>query len=99
VTQILVPRDLLSGIDGASARHKRILVTGWILGYRDRDPLPGLRRARDVWPADRLNSSRGGLTALTILLELEALGICSNVSVRDEEFFTVEVSAKETTAA
>lgn len=97
--QVLVPRDLLTEIEGASARHKRLLVTGWVLGYEQRDPLPALHRASEWWATARLERAGRSLSVLSVLLELETLGICSNVGVKDAEFFTVDVAGEKETAA
>ncbi len=83
-----VPKDLLDVIAAGHESSQRLLVTAWVLTEGPQDDERALRRAVELWPPDALKR-RGRPTVLSILLELEGLGVVS--AVRESgEFFEVE---------
>lgn len=70
---ILVPKDLIAGL--SMPQHERLLVTAWVLSWPRMSTRETFYEARSLWPGNRLRSP-GRLSVLSILLELEALGVC-----------------------
>ncbi len=90
-----MPRDLLVELERAPERSQRLLVTAWVLTGGKHDDVRALRRAAELWPPDALKR-QGRPTVLSILLELEGLGVVSDVTERGEFF---EVLVRERRAA
>lgn len=92
---MIVPRSLLRELDGSTTRRAappsclRVLVTVWVLaGDRSltRAEFRELgHRARALWPEQTLRRS-GRISVLSVLLELEALGVVSGVEPSEDGF-------------
>jgi hypothetical protein len=82
---MLVPKWLLDPIAGAPERSRRLLVTGWVLSSGPGDDERALREAARLWPPDPLKRP-GRCTVLSILLELEQLGVVSDVREAGGDF-------------
>ena len=82
---VTLPRSLLSDLPGAPASCLRLWVTAWVLAGDRRFGRSELAACREVfvaaaklWPRDRLNRP-GRLTVVSILLELEAMGVVTAI--------------------
>jgi hypothetical protein len=77
VLTLYVPCDLLDGL--SSVRHKRLVVAAWLRSGGDTDDDRALRWAGSQWAPERLGRP-GRVSVLSILLELEAMGLCRVVA-------------------
>ncbi len=87
-----IPRALLSDLPGAPASCLRLWVTAWVLAGDRRFGRSDLgaclelfRSAAKLWPSDRLQRA-GRLTVVSILLELEALGVVTGIEPSGDGF-------------
>lgn len=87
-----IPKDLLSDLPGAPASCLRLWVTAWVLAGDRRFGRSELAACREVfvaaaklWSSDRLQRS-GRLTVVSILLELEAMGVVTCVEPSGDGF-------------
>jgi hypothetical protein len=83
----LTPHSLIQNL---SPLHARWITLGWLLFNGDEDDLEPLRVAYKLWPRNLLNKT-GEASLLSILLELEELGICEVLGKRADE---IEVELK-----
>lgn len=96
MTWVWVPKDLLDDLARAPERSQRLLVTAWVLTQGPHDDRRALVRAAELWPPDALKR-RARLTVLSVLLELEQLGVVSGVR-EDGDGFSVTVGEREMVA-
>lgn len=86
---VTIPRDLLSDLPGAPASCLRLWVTAWVLAGDRRlsraECAEVMRAAAKLWPSDRLQRA-GRLTVVSILLELEAMGVVTCVEPSGDGF-------------
>ena len=92
---VTVPSSLLTALDGRTTRRAappsclRVLVTVWVLAGDRSLTRAEFRelgyRARALWPEQAFRR-QGRLSVLSVLLELDALGVVSGVEACEDGF-------------
>lgn len=92
-----VPKDLLDGLERLHERYQRLLVTGWVLDPHRADTTAVYREAHRLWPPAALERT-ARLTVLSVLLELEQLGVVHSIE-EDGVGFRVQLGARKAVGA
>ncbi len=94
---VTIPRDLLSDLPGAAPRFHRMWVGAWLLAGDRRlsrsECRDVLARAAKLWPSQQLDRV-GRLSVLSILLELEKLGVVTGIVGDLSGGFRIEVAER-----
>lgn len=92
-----VPKDLLDGLERLHERYQRLLVTGWALDPHRADTRGVYREALALWPPAAL-ARPARLTVLSVLLELEQLGVVGDIREAGAGFEVELVGVREVAA-